>query len=304
MSWNDGLDRKQGENKLAKNVTVRTLAKMKQAGEKIAMMTAYDYPTARLLSEAGVHILLIGDSLGMVVQGQTTTVPVTLDQMIYHASMVSRGATNGAMVVADLPFLTYQVTPEDAMRSAARMMQEGGVHGLKLEGGKELAPTVSRLVQAGIPVMGHIGLTPQSVHAFGGFAVQGKTADAAMRMIEDAKAIEEAGAFAIVLEAVPAEVAAAVTEQLAIPTIGIGAGPQCDGQVLVFHDFIGYTSGYIPKHNKRYASIAETIVTAARQYVDEVKSGAFPGEEQTVHLQASEQEAFQDLLQRKGERRG
>ncbi|WP_062309760.1 3-methyl-2-oxobutanoate hydroxymethyltransferase [Alicyclobacillus sendaiensis] len=280
---------------MARTVTVRTLANMKRAGEKIAMLTAYDYPTAKLLSEAGVHVLLVGDSLGMVVQGQPTTVPVTLDQMVYHASLVSRGA-GGAMVVADLPFLTYQVSAEEAMRSAGRLMQEGGVHGVKLEGGREIAQTVRRLVDAGIPVMGHIGLTPQSVHAFGGFAVQGKTADRALEMMEDAVALEEAGAFSIVLEAVPAEVAAEITRRLTIPTIGIGAGPHCDGQVLVFHDFIGYTSGYIPKHNKRYADLASVIRDAARQYIEEVSQGVFPGEEQTVHLQDAELRLFQSMV--------
>jgi len=284
---------------MARTVTVRTLANMKRAGEKIAMLTAYDYPTAKLLSEAGVHVLLVGDSLGMVVQGQPTTVPVTLDHMVYHASLVSRGA-EGAMVVADLPFLTYQVSAEEALRSAGRLMQEGGVHGVKLEGGREMAKTVRRLVDAGIPVMGHIGLTPQSVHTFGGFTVQGKTADRALEMMEDALALEEAGAFSIVLEAVPAEVAAEITHRLSIPTIGIGAGPDCDGQVLVFHDFIGYTSGYIPKHNKRYADLASVIRDAARQYIEEVAQGVFPGEEQTVHLQDGELRLFQSMVARHG----
>lgn len=274
------------------DVTVRTLLRMKRKGEKIAMMTAYDYPTAKLLSQAGMHVLLVGDSVGMVVQGHTTTIPVTLDQLVYHANMVSRGAGDGVMVVADLPFLTYQITPEDAMRHAARMMQEGGVHAIKLEGGQSIVPTVERLVTAGIPVMGHIGLTPQSVHAFGGFSVQGRRAEEANRLVEDALALEKAGAFAVVLEAIPAEVAKVITESLRVPTIGIGAGPHCDGQVLVFHDFSGYTTGYIPKHNKPYLQLGDLIVQAAQQYVEEVQSGAFPGEPQTVHLKAEERDAF------------
>lgn len=277
---------------MTEQVNVRTLLKMKQKGDKIAMMTAYDFPTANLLSQAGMNILLVGDSLGMVVQGHTTTVPVTLEQLVYHASLVSRGASDGVMVIADLPFLTYQVTAEDAMRHAAKMMQEGGVHGIKIEGGSAIAPTVERIVQAGIPVMGHIGLTPQSVHAFGGFAVQGRRADEASRLLADAIALEAAGAFAVVLEAIPAEVAATITRSLKVPTIGIGAGPDCDGQVLVFHDFSGYTSGYIPKHNKPFANLGGVIVDAAKQYVEEVKNGAFPGEAQTVHLKAEQREAF------------
>lgn len=268
---------------------------MKKDGEKIAMLTAYDYPTAQLLDESGIPLLLIGDSLGMVVQGQSTTLPVTLEDMIYHTRMVARGARH-AMIVADLPFLTYQASTEQAMQNAARLMREGGAHAVKLEGGSTLTGTVHRLVDAGIPVMAHLGLTPQSVHALGGFAVQGRSNAAAQRMLEDALAMQEAGAFAVVLEMVPAEVAATITERLTIPTIGIGAGPHCDGQVLVFHDMIGFTSGYIPKHNKRYANLAEVIRTAAESYLDEVKSGKFPTEEQTVHLKPEEAKELQPLL--------
>lgn len=279
-----------------KAVTVRALMQMKENGEKIAMMTAYDYPTARLLSDAGLHILLIGDSLGMVVQGQNTTIPVTLDQMVYHTSLVSRGVQHGVMVVADLPFLGYQVSEEEAMRQAGRLMQEGGAHGVKLEGGRHMASTVRRLVNAGIPVMAHIGLTPQSVHTFGGFSVQGKTVDAARSMLEDALALQEAGAFSVVLEMVPEEVAEVISKRLDIPTIGIGAGIGCDGQVLVFHDFIGYTSGYIPKHNKRYANMAEVISQAASEYVKDVREGHFPGTDQTVYLKEEERDALIQAL--------
>lgn len=269
------------------NVTIKTLLKMKERGERIAMMTAYDYPTAKLLDEAGLHVLLIGDSLGMVVQGNTTTIPVTLDDIVYHTRMVRRGAEH-ALIVSDMPFLTPHGTPEDVLQKAGRLMQEGGAHAVKIEGGKELASIVSRLVTAGIPVMGHIGLTPQSVHALGGFSVQGRTVASAQRMLEDAMALEEAGAFAIVLEMVPAEVAQWISSKLCIPTIGIGAGSFCDGQVLVFHDAMGFTSGYIPKHNKAYANLADTIAVAARDYVREVANGSFPGEAQTVHLKPEE----------------
>ena len=280
---------------MSKPVTVRTLLKMKQSKERIAMVTAYDFPTARLLEEAGVHILLIGDSLGMVVQGQSTTLPVTLDEMVYHTRMVSRAATQ-ALVVADMPFLSAQVSVEETLHNAGRLMAEGGAHAVKLEGGAEVAPVVRRLVQAGIPVMAHIGLTPQSVHALGGFTVQGRTPEQAKRMLQDAKALEEAGAFAVVLEMVPAEVAHSVSERLSIPTIGIGAGPDCDGQVLVFHDMMGYTSGYIPKHNKRYAELAQIIRTAAREYVQEVSSGVFPGPDQTVFLKPEERTELEPML--------
>lgn len=268
-------------------ITTKQFLKMKQSGERIAMVTAYDYPTAALLDEAGIHALLIGDSLGMVVQGNSTTVPVTLDDMVYHTRMVAR-ATKHAMVVADMPFMSYHTSIEETLKNAARLMQEGNAHAVKLEGGAALAPTIERLVSAGIPVMGHLGLLPQSVHAIGGFAVQGRSQEAAKRLLTDANILEDAGAFSIVLEMVPAEVAAVVTASLSIPTIGIGAGQACDGQVLVFHDMTGYTSGYIPKHNKRYANLADIISTAARAYVAEVQSGTFPTEAQTIRLREDE----------------
>lgn len=281
---------------MAKRITTRKLVQMKQAGERIAMITAYDYPIARLLDEAGVHMLLVGDSLGMVVQGHDSTIPVTLDHMVYHASLVSRAAER-ALVVADLPFLTYQVSAEQALQSAARLMQEGGAHAVKLEGGGEMAHTVRRLVDSGIPVMGHLGLTPQSVHALGGFTVQGRTRDAAERLLADAMALEEAGAFSLVLEMVPAEVAGLIRRKLTIPVIGIGAGPDCDGQVLVFHDMMGLTSGYIPRHNKVYAQLADVIRQAAAAYCTEVAEGTFPGDGQTIRLKPEEREALRDLLE-------
>ncbi|SFV06296.1 3-methyl-2-oxobutanoate hydroxymethyltransferase [Alicyclobacillus macrosporangiidus] len=280
---------------MEQKTTVQTLLKMKKAGKRIAMMTAYDYPTARLLDEAGLHVLLVGDSLGMVVQGHTTTVTVTLDDIVYHTKMVSRGAQR-ALVVADMPFLTAHLSETEVIRAAGRLMQDGGAHAVKIEGGSHLAPVVNRLVEAGIPVMGHLGLMPQSVHAIGGFTVQGRTRESAQRMLADAIALQEAGAFAVVLEMVPAEVAGYITKRLRIPTIGIGAGPQCDGQVLVFHDMAGFTDGYIPKHNKRYANLAETILSAARSYVEEVTSGAFPGEAQTVHLKPEEWKDLEPLF--------
>ncbi|MCL6632639.1 MAG: 3-methyl-2-oxobutanoate hydroxymethyltransferase [Alicyclobacillus herbarius] len=283
---------------MTKPVTIRTFLKMKQNGEKIAVVTAYDYPSARLLEEAGVHALLVGDSLGMVVQGNTTTLPVTLDDIIYHTKLVARGVTR-PLIIADLPFMTYQASTEQALMSAGRLMREGGAQAVKLEGGAFLAETVERLVNAGVPVMGHIGLTPQSVHALGGFAVQGRTAAAAKRLVDDAIALEEAGAFAVVLEMVPDEVAEVVSARLTIPTIGIGAGPHCDGQVLVFHDMMGYTTGYIPKHNKRFADLASTIKNAAAAYVREVANGQFPGPEQTIHLKPEERAEWADKWQNK-----
>lgn len=276
---------------------------MKQAGQPIAMMTAYDFPTANLLDEAGIHVLLIGDSLGMVVQGHSTTLPVTLDDMVYHTSLVARAAKS-AMVVADLPFMSYQVSTEQALLSAGRLMKEAGAHAVKLEGGEEVLETVRALVNAGIPVMGHLGLTPQSVHAFGGFSIRGRTLEQAKRIFHDAKALEDAGAFAVVLEMVPAELAESVSQNLSIPTIGIGAGPECDGQVLVFHDMMGLTAGYIPKHNKCYANLAETVVSAAKQYAAEVESKAFPGEEQTAHLTPEQFAEWQDYLETAAEKDG
>lgn len=267
----------------ADRVTVQTLQAMKQAGRRIAMLTAYDYPTARFLDEAGVDVLLVGDSLGMVVLGYDTTVPVTLDDMVHHTRPVARAARR-ALVVADLPFMTYQISPEEALRSAARLMQEGGAHAVKLEGGAAVAPTVARLVAAGVPVMGHIGLTPQAVHALGGWRVQGRTAEAAARLLADARALAEAGAFAIVLEMVPAPLAQRITAEVPVPTIGIGAGAGCDGQVLVTHDLLGLYAGQPPRFVKRYADLAAEVRRAVAQYVAEVREGTFPGPEHSFAM--------------------
>jgi 3-methyl-2-oxobutanoate hydroxymethyltransferase len=251
---------------------------MKQSGERIAMVTAYDATFARMIDEGGADILLVGDSLGMVVQGLDTTLPVTVDEMVYHCRAVSRGARR-ALVVGDMPFLSAQITPEEALRNAGRFLAEGGAHAVKLEGGRSAAPTVRRLVDAGIPVMGHVGLLPQSVHAMGGFRVQGKTEDAAARILDDAHAIAEAGAFSVVLEGVPSDLAAQVTRELGVPTIGIGAGPECDGQVLVCYDLLGLTPDLKPKFVKRYAELYAEGRDAVARYCDEVRAGSFPSDE-------------------------
>jgi 3-methyl-2-oxobutanoate hydroxymethyltransferase len=240
------------------------------------MLTAYDYAGARLAEQAGIPVLLVGDSLGSVILGHGSTVPVTMDEILHHTRPVVR-ATEKCIVVADMPFMSYQASPDDAMINAGRLLKEGGATAVKLEGGSEMAPLVRRMVTAGIPVMGHLGLTPQSVNQFGGHKVQAKTAAAAARLIGDARALEDAGAFAVVLETIPAPVAAAVTERLTIPTIGIGAGPSCDGQVQVFHDLLGmYDDQRRFKHAKRYATLGEVIRDAIGKYADEVESGAFP----------------------------
>lgn len=246
--------------------------------EKLVMVTAYDATFARLLDQAGVDILLVGDSLGMVVQGQENTLAVTLDQIIYHTQAVRRGAQR-AHVVADLPFMTYQVSAEQALASAGRLLQEGGAHAVKVEGGEALAPTIERLVAAGIPVMGHIGLTPQSVHQMGGFKVQGRDAAGARRLVDAARAMEEAGCYSLVLEGMPSELAAHITGQLRIPTIGIGAGPGCDGQVLVCYDLLGLNPQFRPKFVKAYAELHTQVSDAVRAYADEVRRGVFPDEE-------------------------
>jgi 3-methyl-2-oxobutanoate hydroxymethyltransferase len=258
--------------------TVLDVQRFKDEGRHFAMLTAYDYLTARILDEAGIPILLVGDSLGMVMLGYPTTLPVTLDEMLHHAKAVSRGARQ-ALLVGDMPFMSYQASVEDAIRSAGRFMQEAGMHAVKLEGGGRVAEITRRLTEVGIPVMGHLGLTPQFVHQMGGFKVQGKTDKQAARILADAKALEEAGAFSLVLEGVPSKLAAEVTHALRIPTIGIGAGPACDGQVLVFHDFVGLTTGKAPKFVKRYANLAEEIARAAADYVEDVRTGKFPGPE-------------------------
>lgn len=266
---------------MKKRMTARGLMERKERGEKITMLTAYDYPTARIVDAAGVDAILVGDSLGNVVQGQATTLSVTLEDILYHTRMVAR-AVEQALVVADMPFLTYQISPEDALRNAGRLMQDGGAQSVKLEGGTEVAPTVRRLVEVGIPVVGHIGLTPQSVHALG-FRVQGRTAEAAARLMESAFALEDAGACAIVLELVPAEVSAEISRRLKVPTIGIGSGGGCDGQVLVLHDMLGIGGGVL-RHTRRYAEIGQAIKDAAVSYAQDVREGAFPGPEHATTL--------------------
>jgi len=256
-------------------ITTATIRDMKQKGEKIAMLTAYDYPTALILDEAGVDILLVGDSLGMVVLGYDSTIPVTKEDMIHHTKAVAR-ATKHAMVVADMPFMSYQVSLEDAMYNAGRLLQEAGAQGVKLEGGREVAELTRRITSAGIPVMAHLGLTPQSVHQIGGYKVQGKEDATAEKMVEDARMLEEAGAFSIVLECVPATLAKLITQSLSIPTIGIGAGIDCDGQVLVIHDVLGMFEKFIPKFVKTYCHMNEQMKSAVQQYLNEVKEGLFP----------------------------
>jgi 3-methyl-2-oxobutanoate hydroxymethyltransferase len=263
----------------ARKVTVPELRARKGAGA-IAMVTAYDFTMARLVDEAGVDMVLVGDSLGMIVQGLTNTIPVTLDEICYHGRAVARGLSR-AHVVGDMPFMSYQVSPSQAVESAGKMMKEGAFESVKLEGGEEVSEHVHRIARAGIPVVGHVGLTPQSVHALGGFKVQGRGDLAAEKLLTDARAIERAGAFAIVLEAVPPDVAARVTEALAIPTIGIGAGAACDGQVLVCTDLLGMSRGHMPKFAKHFAEVGDAIVGAVKAYVAEVQGGTFPAPEHT-----------------------
>lgn len=259
-------------------VTIHTLKKQKLAGQKICMVTAYDATFARILDEAGADVLLVGDSLGMVVQGNDSTLPVTMDQMIYHSRAVSRGAQR-AHVVGDMPFMSYQNSIEDAVRNAGRLVSEGGVGSVKLEGGTEFAEVISRIVRASIPVMGHIGLTPQSVHKMGGYVVQGRDEDTARQLVEDAVALEQAGCYALVMEGVPLELAKTITARISIPTIGIGAGKHCDGQVLVCYDLLGLNPHFKPKFVKRYADGYTTVSQAASAFFTEVRAGAFPDEE-------------------------
>ena len=266
--------------------TIQKFQEMKRAGDKIAMLTAYDYSTAKIIDEAGVPLILIGDTLGMVMLGYETTVPVTMEEMLHHAKAVVRG-TSKSLIIGDMPFMTYQVTATEAMHNAARFMQEAGCQAVKLEGGVTVAATVKKMTDAGIPVMGHIGLTPQSINQLGGHKIQGKTPESAKRLLEDAIALEKAGAFAVVLETVPAPLAALISKKISIPTIGIGAGAGCDGQVQVIHDILGSFTDYVPKHTKRYATIADITAKAVAQYHAEVKSGAFPTDAQSFPLDDS-----------------
>lgn len=258
--------------------TVTTFQEMKQKNEKISMLTAYDYSTAKLIDEAGINSILVGDSLGNVILGYEDTISVTMEDMIHHGAAVARGAKN-ALVVIDMPFMSYQTSVYDAVVNAGRLMKEGRGQAVKLEGGKEVCPQIKAIVDASIPVVAHLGLTPQSINAFGGFKVQGKTEAAAKKLLEDAKAVEEAGAFAVVLECVPAKLAKLVSESISIPTIGIGAGNGCDGQVLVYQDMLALFSDFTPKFVKKFANVGETMKNAFVQYDKEVKDGSFPAKE-------------------------
>ncbi|HTN37134.1 MAG TPA: 3-methyl-2-oxobutanoate hydroxymethyltransferase [Arachidicoccus sp.] len=263
-----------------KKITTHTLQNMKAAGEKISMLTAYDYSFARIFDQAGMEIILVGDSASNVMAGHETTLPITLDQMIYHAASVVR-AVDRALVIVDLPFGAYQSNPEIALASAIRVMKESGAHGLKLEGGIEICDSVRKIVTAGIPVMGHLGLTPQSIYKFGTYTVRAKLEDEAEKLKSDAKALEDAGAFGMVLEKIPAELASVVSKSLSIPTIGIGAGGQCDGQVLVMHDMLGINQEFNPRFVRKYLNLHEQITGAIGQYIADIKSGGFPNEQES-----------------------
>ena len=264
-------------------ITISDIKEMKANGAKIPMITAYDYTSARIVDEIGLPIILVGDSLGQVVLGYDSTIPVTVDDMVHHIKAVVRG-TQKAHIVGDMPFMSYQTNSYDALRNAGRLLQEAGAQSVKLEGGVTMAPTVQRLVSRGIPVMGHIGLTPQSVNQLGGYKVQGKTVKAAVRLMEDARALEDAGAFAVVLECVPEDLSALITEKLSIPTIGIGAGPNCDGQVQVFHEMLGILSDFKPKHTKQYTNLNDIIRGSIQQYAEEVRGIKFPTSEHSYRL--------------------
>jgi len=267
-------------------VTIRDIAQMKVNGNKIPMVTAYDYTSSCLADQAGIPILLVGDSLGMVVLGYDSTVPVTIDDILHHTKAVVRGAKK-AHVVADLPFMTYQIDQSQALTNAARLIQEGGAQSVKLEGGEIVADTVQRIVECGIPVMGHLGLTPQSINSFGGYRVQGRNQVEAAKLMRDAKSLEDAGAYAIVLELVPTPLAGLISRRLTVPTIGIGAGPECDGQVQVLHDILGLFTDFVPKHTKQYAQLAESIKGAFADYIQDVESGSFPTEKQSFAMDES-----------------
>jgi 3-methyl-2-oxobutanoate hydroxymethyltransferase len=267
-------------------INIHQIKEMKLKGEKITMITAYDYSTAKIVDEAGLPLILVGDSLGMVVLGYESTIPVTMDVMLHHTRAVVRG-TKRSLVVGDMPFMTYHISLEEALRNATRFIQEAGAQAIKLEGGVSVAETVRKMVECGIPVMGHIGLTPQSINQLGGYKAQGKTPEAAKKLLNDAIALEQAGAFAVVLETVPSPLAALISRKLSVPTIGIGAGPRCDGQVQVITDMLGATSGYIPKHAKQYAHLADTIKDAVTAYQSEVQSGSFPTEKESLTMDES-----------------
>jgi len=266
--------------------TIGQIKDMREKGMKIPMLTAYDYATAKMVDEAGVPLILVGDSLGMVVLGYESTIPVTIEEMLHHTKAVVRG-TKRSLVIGDMPFMTYHASIGEALHNAARFIQEAGAQAVKLEGGVAMAEVVHRVVECGIPVMGHIGLTPQSVHQLSGFKVQGKTADAALRLVEDACALSDAGAFAIVLEAIPTPLARVITQKVNVPTIGIGAGPYCDGQVQVISDILGLFTDFVPKHAKQYTRLADQIRKAVADYVGEVQDGVFPTEKESHSMDES-----------------
>jgi 3-methyl-2-oxobutanoate hydroxymethyltransferase len=258
-------------------ITIHDLLKKKREEKKITMLTAYDYPFARIVDEAGIDAIIVGDSVGMVVQGLENTLPVTMDEMIYHTKIVSRAVKN-AMVIGDLPFMSYQVGAEEAVRNAGRFLKEAGASAVKLEGGAEVAEHIRAMTKSDIPVMAHIGLTPQSIHRMGGYKIQGKTEESAKRLLEEAHIVEDAGAFSLLLEAIPAGLAKKITEEMTIPTIGIGAGSYCDGQVLVLHDVIGLFDRFLPRFAKRYANLKDDVLKAVMAYKEEVEKGTFPSE--------------------------
>lgn len=282
-----------------KKVTTLTLRQKKARGEPISMLTAYDYPTALAMDQAGMDAILVGDSLGMVVLGYPNTLPVSMEEMLHHCRAVARGAKS-ALLIGDMPFMSYQVSVEEALRNAGRFLQQGSMDAVKLEGGRERLEAVRAIVGAGIPVMGHLGLTPQSVHQLGGFRPQGRTAVAAKRLLEDALLLEEAGCFSLVLESVPARLAELVTKRVHIPTIGIGAGLGCDGQVLVTHDLLGLFDRFTPKFVKKYADFHAEMKRAFREFITDVEAKSFPAEEHTIEMPDEEWEAFQAEINREG----
>jgi len=272
---------------MEEKVTTLTLRKFKKEGRKITALTAYDFPTAKILDNCGIDMILVGDSLGMVVLGYESTIPVTMEDMIHHTKAVSR-AVNRAFIVADMPFMSYHISKEQAMTNAARLIAEGRAHAVKLEGGEEIASIVKAIVDAGIPVVGHLGLTPQSVHQLGGYKVQGKEKEQAKKIFNDAKVLEQAGICALVLESIPMELAKNITENISVPTIGIGAGPYCDGQILVTHDMLGITQGHRPKFVKQYADIEKIMIDGINAYIKEVQQVLFPDEEHSFTLEKRE----------------
>ncbi|MEQ6358119.1 3-methyl-2-oxobutanoate hydroxymethyltransferase [Thermoanaerobacter thermohydrosulfuricus] len=272
---------------MEEKVTTLTLRKFKKEGRKIVALTAYDFPTAKILDNCGIDMILVGDSLGMVVLGYQSTIPVTMEDMIHHTKAVSR-AVNRAFVVADMPFMSYHISKEQTMANAARLIAEGGAHAVKLEGGEEIASIVKTIVDAGIPVVGHLGLTPQSVHQLGGYKVQGKEKEKAKKIFNDAKVLEQAGICALVLESIPMELAKDIAENISVPIIGIGAGPYCDGQILVTHDMLGITQGHRPKFVKQYADIEKIMIEGINAYIKEVQQGLFPDEEHSFTLEKRE----------------